>query len=287
MQSLPDEYIPNDTHPAKNARLAAVAKGWYDAQTETLSGPRIESSVVSTLTLSSSPSGAEVYLDGEYLGVTPLEEIEVDAGEHSLRLAKEGYNEGEIALSVELGKELSHHYTLSTVPIAPVVTTGTLSVKSMPSGARVYVDGGYVGNTPLSSHVLEGGRHTIKLSKVEHEDVDVEIRVRAGQDIEREYTLTEVVTSNPVVTSPPPSNPVTSPPPPARPPVNDGGQPVSSNADWTSVEQDFNGATMVLVPSGSFMMGSEDSDFDEKPVHIQSFDSPFWIDKIEVTKRSI
>ena len=54
--------------------------------------------------------------------------------------------------------------------------------------------------------------------------------------------------------------------------------------DWTVVEGDFNGTTMVLVPAGSFMMGSENNNPDEKPVHIQRFDSPFWIDKTEVTR---
>ncbi len=40
---------------------------------------------------------------------------------------------------------------------------------------------------------------------------------------------------------------------------------------------------MVLVPAGCFMMGSEDDDDDETPVHEQCFDEPFWIDRYEVT----
>jgi formylglycine-generating enzyme required for sulfatase activity len=42
---------------------------------------------------------------------------------------------------------------------------------------------------------------------------------------------------------------------------------------------------MVLVPPGCFGMGSdtEDADEDEKPVHQQCFDAPFWIDRTEVT----
>ena len=41
---------------------------------------------------------------------------------------------------------------------------------------------------------------------------------------------------------------------------------------------------MVLVPAGSFKMGSNNGDSDEKPVHDQTFDQPFWIDKTEVTR---
>ena len=59
--------------------------------------------------------------------------------------------------------------------------------------------------------------------------------------------------------------------------------PVTRNADWTPVERDFDGVTMVLVPAGCFDMGSEDGPDDEQPVHEVCFDEPFWIDKYEVT----
>lgn len=57
---------------------------------------------------------------------------------------------------------------------------------------------------------------------------------------------------------------------------------VIRNADWTPYARDFDGVTMMLVPAGCFMMGSNDGDSDEQPVHEQCFDRPFWIDKTEV-----
>jgi formylglycine-generating enzyme required for sulfatase activity len=60
--------------------------------------------------------------------------------------------------------------------------------------------------------------------------------------------------------------------------------PITRNADWTPVTQDFNGVTMMLVPAGCFMMGSNDGDDNEQPVHEQCFDEPFWIDQTEVTQ---
>jgi formylglycine-generating enzyme required for sulfatase activity len=56
-----------------------------------------------------------------------------------------------------------------------------------------------------------------------------------------------------------------------------------SNADWTPIEEEFDGVTMVLVPAGCFMMGSDSGNFDEQPVHEICFDEPFWIDKYEVS----
>lgn len=56
------------------------------------------------------------------------------------------------------------------------------------------------------------------------------------------------------------------------------------NTAWTPVEYTFeDGVTMVLVPPGCFMMGSDGLN-DEQPVHEQCFDEPFWIDKTEVTQ---
>ncbi|MFC1959732.1 SUMF1/EgtB/PvdO family nonheme iron enzyme [Chloroflexota bacterium] len=81
--------------------------------------------------------------------------------------------------------------------------------------------------------------------------------------------------------------------------------PISSNAAWQSyiTERNFDGVTMVLVPAGSFTMGSTEEGIDyalelcnetrgscerawfedESPTSIQTFAEPFWIDKYEVT----
>jgi formylglycine-generating enzyme required for sulfatase activity len=58
---------------------------------------------------------------------------------------------------------------------------------------------------------------------------------------------------------------------------------VARNADWEPVIREFDGMPMALVPAGCFMMGSEDGDEDELPVHEQCFDEPFWIGVTEVT----
>lgn len=58
---------------------------------------------------------------------------------------------------------------------------------------------------------------------------------------------------------------------------------IARNDDWTPVEREFDDVTMVLVPPGCFMMGSNGGYDNERPVHEQCIDEPFWIDKYEVT----
>ena len=59
---------------------------------------------------------------------------------------------------------------------------------------------------------------------------------------------------------------------------------MTANDQWTPVIQEFDDVDMVLVPAGCFMMGTEDGDSSEQPVHEQCFDEPFWIDRYEVTQ---
>jgi sulfatase modifying factor 1 len=68
-------------------------------------------------------------------------------------------------------------------------------------------------------------------------------------------------------------------------PLGYPGNPVTSNSDWEPVIEEFNGVKMALVPVGCFNMGRELGEEDEKPVHEQCFNEPFYIDVYEVTYR--
>lgn len=61
-----------------------------------------------------------------------------------------------------------------------------------------------------------------------------------------------------------------------------------NNADWQVVTQQFDDdplmAEMVLVPVGTFMMGADDSNLDQQPIHEQTIETPFWLDKYEITR---
>lgn len=62
-----------------------------------------------------------------------------------------------------------------------------------------------------------------------------------------------------------------------------GFTPITQNTKWNPVHEMFDGVEMVLVPSGCFLMGSDDGLDDEKPTNRQCFNEPFWIDMTEVT----
>lgn len=62
-----------------------------------------------------------------------------------------------------------------------VVPTGSLFVTTLPTGADVWVDGTYVGRSPVFADALAAGRHTIGLARAGWAAQQVEATVVAGQ----------------------------------------------------------------------------------------------------------
>ncbi|TFH40968.1 MAG: PEGA domain-containing protein [ANME-2 cluster archaeon] len=76
---------------------------------------------------------------------------------------------------------------------------GSVSVSSMPSGSNVYLDGSFIGITPLTTSDIPVESHTIKLSKSEFNDISKTIIVNSGQTAYVSENLKSTITSQPTV----------------------------------------------------------------------------------------
>ncbi|MEQ1532247.1 MAG: PEGA domain-containing protein [Sideroxydans sp.] len=75
------------------------------------------------------------------------------------------------------------------VPSHPVlIENGTLMVKSMPSHAKVYVDGVYFGLTPLKAEIVVGV-HEVSVRLDKHQNAFEKVSVRKGENTELEMSL--------------------------------------------------------------------------------------------------
>ncbi|MDO5845574.1 MAG: PEGA domain-containing protein [Methanocorpusculum sp.] len=110
------------------------------------------------LSLSSSPSAASAYVDGSYVGTTPLE-IPVSEGYHSVSIQKSGYSSWSGSATVTAGQT-----TYLSGTLTPVQTYGYLSVSSNPSYADVYINGAYMGETPTTL-TLSAGSYSVEVKK--------------------------------------------------------------------------------------------------------------------------
>jgi formylglycine-generating enzyme required for sulfatase activity len=105
------------------------------------------------LSVSTGPvAGAQVYVDGEAVGSTPLADAEVKEGRHALRVASERHLPYATDIDVEGGG------VKQAVEIELQPAWADVSMRSSPPGATLRVDGEAVGRTPLTAELLAGVR---------------------------------------------------------------------------------------------------------------------------------
>jgi hypothetical protein len=167
-------YVPNGT-----MRIVVVKKSGYipvviplqtitSGQTLSLSETLTFSS--GSITISSNPSAASVYLDAVYQGITPITLNDIPIGSHTITLSKTGYND--ISKTVIVSSDQT---TYISEPLT--VQTGSISISSNPSSANVYRDGTFKGITPITLKNIPVGSHTIKLTKSGYNDISKTVTV--------------------------------------------------------------------------------------------------------------
>ena len=109
-------------------------------------------------TLKVSPDGAQIFVDDEPVGTSPLPgPIVLDIGERRLRIAKDGLATYEKAVLVAGGPELT-----LTIALQREIHEGTLVVEA-PVGASVSIDDRQVGVGRVEQKVASGG-HQLRVS---------------------------------------------------------------------------------------------------------------------------
>ncbi|NUQ78536.1 MAG: PEGA domain-containing protein [Polyangiaceae bacterium] len=113
---------------------------------------------VSPLKLTVNEPGAEVTIDGERVGTTPLPgPVLVDVGTRSIRIAKKGFKERTESLLVAGGAEIA-----LAVRLEKEIHRGRLIVEARPED-MIYLDGKAVGRGKFDGSVPSGG-HTLRVT---------------------------------------------------------------------------------------------------------------------------
>jgi len=159
-----------------------------------------------SVSVTSSPSGAHVYLDNAYRGLTPLNMNAVSNGNHVLVLRLDRYEDDSRTISVT-GNSVLVNAALTPIPaptptatstlqptatgtVQPGQTTvvageyGSLSITTSPPGATVYIDGEVKGVTPATIPGLSAGKHSVLLNLTGYTLLNTTITVNAGKTAE-------------------------------------------------------------------------------------------------------
>ncbi|MBU2692213.1 MAG: PEGA domain-containing protein [Candidatus Eisenbacteria bacterium] len=131
----------------------------------------------SLLRLSSTPTGAEVWINGAYKGITPISLPDLAPGRSLVILTKQGWHPDSTEIFLEAGDEVEHFRELS----ATAVKTASLEILSDPSGAAIYIDGAPTNRTtPATLTDLQPGERRVRSSLSGYKNVERTVRLKAG-----------------------------------------------------------------------------------------------------------
>lgn len=139
------------------------------------------SPLIGKATIQSTPTGANVIIDGKVAGKTPLTVENLPDGALDFRLKFAGYAEYAGQVTVQGGGAATATAALKELP--------GLNVKSNPVGATVLVDGQALGVTPLSASGLKPGKYVVTVRLKGFKDQTATVTIPESGKVNLDITL--------------------------------------------------------------------------------------------------
>ncbi len=134
--------------------------------------------------LMTNPPGADVRIDGKDYGPSPVRAV-LPAGRHTYVL-----KQGRIASPTHEFVIRSGSYVTQTVSLTRArAPTGTVSIRTIPPGATIIVDGVAVGRLTPTRITLRVGSHILIVSKAGYQPFRDEVDIQRGQSVPVEVLL--------------------------------------------------------------------------------------------------
>jgi serine/threonine protein kinase len=152
--------------------------------------------LMATLAVSSSPAGANVYLDGKDTGKLTPAQVSVDKGQHVVLVRKSGYLDETTNAQFVLGQTVNFSPTLRTLGNVDDIKTvgkmnklfggkdaqgmGTVNIKTQPKGAQVAVNQHMLDKDTPVNFILDPGNYVVDITMSGYTTVHKVITVDKG-----------------------------------------------------------------------------------------------------------
>lgn len=117
--------------------------------------------------MTSLPGTASAWLDGLFVGPTPVYVDDLLPGRHSVTLSCAGWQPQTTSFDVSVGRITPVSIVMARVPLPQrgqqAKGQGTFAVAGGPVGAKVYIDGNAMGTMPVDPRQVEAGYHIVTL----------------------------------------------------------------------------------------------------------------------------
>jgi len=161
-----------------------------------------------SVAVSSTPSGASVFLNNDYQGMTPvsgsLDLTDITPGVYTITLTAPQLETYSTTITVISGQVTPVQVELKS-PVVPSSQNGTLIVSSSPAGAQVLLDNLYMGITPLTLSSVKPGQYGLILKMEQYQDYANQVRIEAGMSTTASVNMTPM--QNPTATPAPTQSP--------------------------------------------------------------------------------
>ncbi|WOX55518.1 DUF3344 domain-containing protein [Methanoculleus palmolei] len=133
---------------------------------------------IGCLEVTSTPDGAEIFIDGEDMGEVTNATIDgVGVGNHNVTLRKGGYVDAVAGVTITENETATLHLTL-------IEATGSIAVTSTPTGATIWIDGIETGRTTDATLTdIPAGEHTVTVKIAGYADAATNVTVEHGETV--------------------------------------------------------------------------------------------------------
>ncbi len=146
------------------------------------------STLTGLLKIDSDPQGAEVLINNEKKGITPIS-IPLKEGSYEIVVKKDSYEDFEKKdINIEKNKTLD----LGVIKLTPLPSYATLEVETTPTNAKLYINGEEKGLTPYTVDKLKPGEYEIKITKSGYEDYKDKITLKDNENKTMKILLSKI-----------------------------------------------------------------------------------------------
>ncbi len=183
-------------------RLSLSANGYRDETFDIAAKDRTPVFHIAKMTLDSGlvkvdsvPQGAAILVNGTVRGTTPATIKRVPKGIATIAVELEGYSPEKREMKISAGDELSVSFDLQPMP-------SPLEIVSIPSGARIYVDGEFRGVSPVRLPDMRPGSHELRADLPDYATETRTIDLAAGKPRTEEFRMSSTLGTINLLTTP-------------------------------------------------------------------------------------
>ncbi len=141
---------------------------------------------VGYININSNPPYAKVYVNDEYKGLTPLK-LELKSGTYKLKLEKENYLSFTDQVQIKENVTIEKTYSLFLINL-----NGKLTVYSFPEDAEVYLNGEFIGYTPINKKEIKPGKYRLDIKLEGYMPIYKDIEIKSGEELKIDEILAKI-----------------------------------------------------------------------------------------------